>query len=303
MSIAWNNHTLEVVSWVILGWTVFQMTALLGLMAYRLIRYPSISILEQKHPTHFIFGILATLYMCLISSFIINWNERVASIFWYIGFATMCLYMVYSLHRWVSQKIPVAQTNAFYLFGPLPILLATQLAPYAPKDLLFFGWSTGTLWYFALHVLLLFRWIHIGLPGKRDRAAMWLVLAASSDSVLSYVAASETHNSFGEPAKAIFFLSILQFAVLLSLSPRIFASGFVATWWMTTLPSTAFSSSWIAYALSTNSRGLLITGSVFAGCATLWIFSLYVLTIIWIIRKDFWPKSPYRPPVENHPLH
>ncbi|RZK26129.1 MAG: ComEC family competence protein, partial [Flavobacterium sp.] len=35
-----------------------QMTALLLLMIYRHIRYPSISILEQKHPTHFIFGIL-----------------------------------------------------------------------------------------------------------------------------------------------------------------------------------------------------------------------------------------------------
>jgi tellurite resistance protein TehA-like permease len=301
MSQVWgNNKILETISLVILGWTVFQMTLLLILMGYRSIRYPKISFLEQKHPTHFIFGILGTLYFCLISSFIIHWNQGVAKVFWYIGFATMCIYMIYTAHRFLVQKIPVAQMNAFYLFGPLPVLLAVQLAPYAPKDLLFFGWSVGTIWYFGLHVFLVFRWIHIGLPQKKDRAAMWLLLAASADSVLAYAAASP--YGFGEPAKAIFFFAILQFVVLISMSQKIFQSGFVAAWWMTTLPSTAFASCWLSYGISINHRAIIIVGTVLTGAATVWILVLYVMTAIWMIRKDFLPKTPYRPPVERHPL-
>ena len=212
----------------------------------------------------------------------------------------MCLYMIYSGSRFVAQKIPIAQMNAFYLFGPLPILLAVQLAPYAPHELLFFGWASGTIWYFGLHVMLVFRWAHIGLPQPRDRAAMWLLIAASADSVLAYAAASP--NGFGEAAKTVFYFSLLQFAVLLSLSHKIFKSGFVATWWMTTLPSTAFSSSWLSFGVSLNNQGVIITGTVLAGCTTLWILILYILTAAWIIRKEFWPKSPYRPPVERHPI-
>lgn len=301
MSIVWgDNYTLHIISLVILGWTVFQMTILFGLMVYRYIRYPDISLLEQKHPTHFIFGILTTLYFCLISSFIINWNTKVAEVFWYIGFGAMSLYMLYTGHRTIVQKIPVAQLNAFHLFGPLPILLATQLAPFAPKELLFYGWSTGTIWYFGLHVLLVFRWSHVGLPAKRDRAAMWLLLAASADSVLSYAAASE--YGFGEVAKCIFFFSIFQFGVLLTLSQRIFYSGFVPTWWMTTLPCTAFSSSWISYGVALNNRNIIIFGTTLVACSTLWILTLYLLTAIWFIRREFWPKSPYRPPIDTTTL-
>jgi tellurite resistance protein TehA-like permease len=299
LSTVWdNNKALEIVSLVILGWTVFQMTVLFLLMAYRSIRYPKISLLEHKHPTHYIFGILITLYFCLISSFILHWNLNVARVFWYIGFGSMCIYMVYACHRLIAVKTPVAHTNAFYLFGPLPILLAIQLAPYAPSELLLFGWSVGTLWYFGLHVLLVFRWMHVGLPAKRDRASIWLLIAASADSVLGYVAFA----GFGEPAKVIFFFSLLQFATILSLSKKIFASGFVATWWMTTLPSTAFSSQWISYGVALNNRGIIIFGTVLVGIATAWILSLYVMTIVWMFRKNLLPKTPYRPPVEKLPL-
>lgn len=300
LSIAWGHHALEIVSWAILGWTVFQMGVILLAIGFRYIKYPGISMKEFRHPTHYVFGILVPLYLCLISAFINNWHRVTAEVFWYTGFGTMVLFMVWCCYRLVTLRIPVAQIHPFLLFGPLPILLAIQLAPYAPKDLLFFGWAAGTLWYFALHVLLLFRWMHIGLPRKPERASMWLVLAASADSVLGYVAASE--NGFGEVAKTIFFFAILQFATLVVLSPKIFASGFVPAWWMTTLPCTAFASCWLSYGLAIQKQGVIITGTVLVGCASVWIITLYILSIIWIIRKDFWPKTPYRPDVERLPL-
>lgn len=301
LSVVWEKKQLETVSLVIGGWTVFQMTVLLLALAWRWVRYPNVSVKEFKHPTHFIFGIFGPLYLCLISSFILHWNQTTAEVFWYAGFGTMCIYMVLACHRLVTVKIPVAQMHSFLLFGPLPILLAVQLAPYAPKDLLFFGWASGTLWYFALHVLLLFRWIHIGLPQKHERASMWLVLAASADSVLAYAASSP--NGFGEAAKTIFFVSNLQYATLLVLSPKIFGpTGFVPAWWMTTLPMTAFASCWLSYGISIENKGAQIFGTVLVGIATAWILLLYALSVVWIFRRQFWPKTPYRPPVEKQAL-
>lgn len=301
LALVWEKKQLETVGLAIGGWTVAQMTILFVALAWRWMRYPGVSVKEFKHPTHFIFGIFGPLYLCLISSFVLHWSKITAEVFWYAGFGTMCIYMVFASVRLITVRIPVAQMHSFLLFGPLPILLAVQLAPYAPKDLLFFGWACGTLWYFALHVLLLFRWIHIGLPQKNERAAVWLVLAASADSVLAYAVASP--NGFGEAAKAIFFLSNLQFVVLLALSHKIlWPSGFVPTWWMTTLPMTAFSSSWLSYGLSISNRGVEIVGTILVGCSTFWILLLYLLSVIWILRKRFWPKSPWRPDVERVPL-
>lgn len=296
-----NNEALGVVSKVILGWTVFQMTVLLLMIGLRCIIFREISWLEHKHPSHFIFGILPCLYFSLVSAFIINWNQTVAEVFWYIGFGTMGIYMIYMIYRHTIQRIPLAHIGPAYLFGPLPMLLAVQLAPYAPKDLLFAGWAVATLWYLGLHVLLLSRWMHFGLPKPLERPAMWLLVAASCDSVLGY--ASSSPNGFGEVSKVLFFLAIFQAMCLLVATKKLFYDGgFSPTWWMTTLPAAAFSSNWLAYGVLQSSKGIQIFGSVLAALTTVWILFLYAMSIIWIFRRKYLPTSPYRPPVEKLPI-
>lgn len=302
LGVVWgNNATLAIISKVILGWTVFQMSVLMLLIVLRCIMYRKISLLEFRHPTHFIYIILLPLYFCLISAFIINWSTIVAEVFWYIGYGGMGLFMIYTFFRQTLHRIPLAQMSPAYLFGPLPMLLGVQLGPFAPPDVLFAGWAIATLWYLGLHVMLLGRWMHFGLPKPAERPAMWLLVAASCDSVLAYAVSSP--NGFGEVSKVLFFLAVFQAMCLLVISKRIFyKSGFVPAWWMTTLPGAAFSSNWLAYGTAMNSYGIHIFGSIVAGFVTLWILLLYVLSVIWLFRRKYLPTTPYRPPVEKIPV-
>lgn len=293
-----NNSIIEIIAQCILGWTVFQMAVLLCLVGWKAIRHRAFALEELKHPTHFIFGMLVPLYFCLISSFILRWSQPVAQVFWYIGICGDLLFIIYVGHRHLVQPIPVAGINSFYLFGPLPLLLAMQLAPYAPKDLLLCGWSIGTVWYAYLHVVLVFRWMHIALPPKKERPAMWLLVAASSDSVLSWVAAV----GFNEMAKVLFFFSLFQVAVLLSLLWRSFRWGFAPVWWMTTLPACAFASTWISYGSSMGNIRVQYVGVACVVAATAWILYLYLMTFIKVAKKDLLPKSPHKPPVDATPL-
>lgn len=257
--------------WVALGTVWFAV--LFGMYCVKLVRYPETVKAEFWSPVTLGFCGALPVGMSLVAGGIAPYLPVAGNVLWWASFALLLAFQLFTLYRWLSGGIELAQLNAGWLIvmvggivlpGPAIALGLAEAARFT------FGVSATVAP--ILMALLLYR-AAFGPPLPEPLRPSWFILLVPPSLVYANGVALYEGAAFLEN---LYFFGLVLGAALLAYARGFARWGFAVSWWAFTFPLDALAYAAARYAQDHPEplwRGL-------AG-ATLLAATFFVLAVLW----------------------
>jgi len=257
--------------WVALGTLLFMV--LIVMYCIKAVRYPDAVKAEFWSPVTLGFCGALPVGMSLVAGGIAPYLPAAGYALWWASFALLTAFQIFTLYRWLSGGIELAQLNAGWLIvmvggivlpGPALALGLAEAARFT------FGVSASVAP--ILMALLLYR-AAFGPPLPEPLRPSWFILLVPPSLVYANGVALYQGAFFLEN---LYFFSLVLAVALLAYARGFVRWGFAASWWAFTFPLDALAYAAARYAQEHPEplwRGL-------AG-ATLLLATFFVLAVLW----------------------
>jgi tellurite resistance protein len=257
--------------WVALG--VIAFLILVPLYIAKLIRHPDAVREEFTNPLQLGFCGALPVGMFLVGGGLAPYSPAVGDTIWWIGFALLLAFQAWTLIRWLSGGIELAQVNA----GWLIIMVGGIVAPgpgialgHADASRFIFGISATAAG--VLLPILFFRAM-AGAPLPERLRPSWFILLVPPSLIYANGMALYPGSVFLE---TLYFFDLALAAALLIVSRRFMRWAFSPAWWAFTFPLDALAYAAAHYA--SDHPGALWQA---LAAATLLLAAAFVLLCLW----------------------
>jgi tellurite resistance protein len=207
--------------------------------ALKALRYPEAVIEELNHPVRLSFFPTASIGLLLIAIPMVEINELMANLIWWIGALGQLGLMLLILDRWIHREHFKVEHNSPAWFIPV---VGNLLVPLAGVEL---GYVALSYFFFAIGIFLWLPLLAISLnrafffPAipKKLLPTLFILIAPPAVGFLAWVRLQQ--NEIDDFAVLMYFFGLFTTLMLVSQAKRFMNLDFGLSWWAFTFPLTA----------------------------------------------------------------
>ncbi|NOR46247.1 MAG: C4-dicarboxylate ABC transporter [Candidatus Delongbacteria bacterium] len=226
------------VSNYVAGVTIILFVILLIFFFARWIKYPNAVREEYHHPIKINFFATISIALLIFSIFFLAVNVEISKYLWIIGTVLHLIFTLSVMSAWTNKENLKREHLNPAWFIPIVgnILIPIAGITHFPKDISWFFFSVGIIYWILLFTIILNRIIfHKTLPEKL-RPTMFILIAPPAIGFIAYVKLTGTIDSFG---KILYFFSLFLFLKLIYQFKIFFKIKFYLSWWAYSFPISA----------------------------------------------------------------
>lgn len=260
--------------------------AVFAAYALKALRYPEAVIEELNHPVRLSFFPTASMGLLLIAIPMVEINELMANLIWWIGALGQLGLMLLILDRWIHREHFKVEHNSPAWFIPV---VGNLLVPLAGVEL---GYVALSYFFFAIGIFLWLPLLAISLnrafffPAipKKLLPTLFILIAPPAVGFLAWVRLQQ--NEIDDFAVLMYFFGLFTTLMLVSQAKRFMNLDFGLSWWAYTFPLTAITvASFRFYELVPQLQYQIIALSLYA-VTVLVVARVLIATIFGFWRKE-----------------
>lgn len=244
---------------------------------------------EWNHPVLSVFFPAVSISLLLIGTGLTAYDPNTARILWYTGAAAQLLLSVRTLAFWIVKEIEFkAFSPAWFIPVVGNLLVPVSGADFAPKEVSWFFFAVGFLFWIILFTILIYRLIfHHPLPDKLV-PTFFILIAPPSVAFVSLSRLSETPSQF---ANGLFYIAVFILLLLIGMIKLFSSIRFHTGWWAYSFPLASLSIASFVYWKQNSIAAAKILSIVLWGLLSALVLFLTVKTVMLAVKKKLFVQE------------